>query len=75
VVNAYLAGLAGFGQGNVHVKVEHKDSIERCLEVSNKGSFGWLRLLLAKVFEHICSRWSTEGAQDRDTEELFAKLK
>jgi hypothetical protein len=37
-MNAYLAGLTRFGQGNVHVKVE-----------LGLSSLGWLRLFLAKV--------------------------
>jgi hypothetical protein len=48
-VKAHLANLFGFGQRNVNVEVEHRESIVRYLEVSNKGSLGLDLLDLVKV--------------------------
>jgi hypothetical protein len=39
-MKVYFVSLARLGQGNVHVKVEHLDSIVRYLEVSGKCSLG-----------------------------------
>jgi hypothetical protein len=69
-----LGGVAGFGQGNVLVKVEHRDSIERCLEVSLCRAYLVGFVCLWRRSRTQCSRWSTEGAQDRNRR-VVCKLK
>jgi hypothetical protein len=72
-VNTYLAGLAGFGQGDVRVKVEHRDSIESCLELVT-SSLGWLRLFFGEGLEYRV-RGGALKVLKITTGELFAKLK
>jgi hypothetical protein len=72
-VNAYLADLDGFGQGDVRVKVEHRDSIEICLELVT-SSLGWLRLFFGEGREYKVQGGSLKVLRIT-TEELFCKIK
>jgi hypothetical protein len=65
LMKACLVGLTRLGQANVHVNVEHWDSIVKSQEVNGKGSLGSTWPDLVKVFQMQYSRWSNVSKLER----------